>query len=126
LFYVDTRASSDMLARFAMFQDSVLHVVLDPTLRNTERAERLRSLGVPISLETARALISPSRSRRVLLMLGTWLHDISDAGLIGEKQGGNLVQGYRTISLRNGQDEQPRAASLLFDRREALALVQQR
>ena len=125
VFTVDARASSDMLARYAEFQDSVLRAISDPSLRATDRVERLRTLNVPLSLETARALSSPSRARRMLVMLGPWLHDIYDRGVVDEKNG-DLIQGYRTISLQTGESEQPHAASAFTNRREALAILQQR
>ena len=42
-----------------------------------------------------------------------------------EKQGG-LLLGYRSIALREGETEQPRSANLLYDRREALMLIERR
>ena len=42
-----------------------------------------------------------------------------------EKQNG-LIQGYRTIALREGEAEQARAVSMLYDRREALDTIARR
>ncbi|HKB76240.1 MAG TPA: HDIG domain-containing protein, partial [Myxococcales bacterium] len=126
VYSVDQRASSDMLARYAEFQDSVLRVLADPSLRATERTERLRNFNVPLSLETARALSSPSRARRMLVMLGPWLHNIYDVDGVVDEKNGDLIQGYRTISLQSGESEQARPASLFTDRRSALARLQQR
>lgn len=132
LYFVDPRASSYMLGRFGAFQDSVLQVVADPTLRTTERVDRLRGLGVPLSLETARVLASPSRARQMLVLLGTWLQAIYRDGVVDQKSNDLVVsrelggQTFRTINLQSGESEQPHAASLLYDRRSALAALQQR
>src|SRR5205823_5415923 len=61
-----------------------------------------------------------------LVLLGTWLHDAYDVhGVVAEKHE-DTVQGYRTVNLRSGEAEQPLAVSMLYDRREALAQLQQR
>ncbi len=125
VFVVDARVSSESLDRFAQFQEKALQLVLDPTLPPPERLSRMRGLGVLLSDESARALAAPGRARRVLRDLGGWLHDLSGAGIAPEKQNG-LLQGYRSIVLRDGESEQPRSASLLYDRREALALIERR
>jgi len=125
VFVVDTRVTSETLDRFAQFQEKALQLVLDPSLPPVERSRRLRALGVPLSDESARALGAPGRARRVLRDLGGWLHELTTAGVTPEKHD-NLLLGYNTIVLRDGQTEQPRAASLLYDRREALAFIERR
>jgi len=125
VFVVDTRVSSETLDRLAQFQEKVLQLVLDPALPPPERVSRLKGLGVPLSDESALALAAPGRARRVLRDLGSWLHDLSSAGVTPEKQNG-LLLGYRSIALREGETEQPRSANLLYDRREALALIERR
>ncbi|MEK7330442.1 MAG: HDIG domain-containing metalloprotein [Candidatus Eisenbacteria bacterium] len=125
VFVVDARVSSETLERFAQFQEKALQLVLDPSLPPPERSSRLRALGVPLADENARALGAPGRARRVLRDLGGWLHDLSSAGVTPEKHD-DLLQGYRSIVLRDGETEQPRAASLLYDRREALAFIERR
>jgi len=122
VFVRDARVSSDMLSRLALFQERALGAVLDPAVRPSERPARLRDLGVPLSEEGAIALAAPGRARRVLQSLGGWLHDVYDAGVIAEKRGDQIL-GYRSVSLRDGETEQPRAASLLYDRHEALVLI---
>jgi putative nucleotidyltransferase with HDIG domain len=125
VFVADARISSETLERFAKFQEKALQLVLDASLLPQERSSRLRALGVPLADENARALASPGRARRVLRDLGGWLHDLSTAGVTADKHD-NLLQGYRAIVLRDGETEQPRAATLLYDRREALAFVERR
>jgi putative nucleotidyltransferase with HDIG domain len=125
VFVVDARVSSETLDRLAQFQEKVLQLVLDPVLPPLERVSRLQGLGVTLSDESARALAAPGRARRVLRDLGTWLHDLSTAGIVPEKQNG-LLQGYRTIALREGETEQARAISMLYDRREALDTIARR
>ena len=124
VFVRDARVSSDMLARLAMFQEKALAVVLDPAaVRTADRSARLRALGVPLSEEGADALAAPGRARRVLKELGAWLHDLYDAGVVDEKRGGQIL-GYPTVSLREGESEQVKAASALYDRREALLAIE--
>jgi hypothetical protein len=125
VFVVDARVSSETLDRFAHFQEKALQLVLDPSLPPPERSSQLRALGVPLSDENARALSAPGRARRVLRDLGGWLHDLSSAGVTPEKHG-DLLQGYHSIVLRDGETEQSRAASLFYDRREALAFIERR
>ncbi len=125
VFVVDARVSSETLDRLAQFQEKVLQLVLDPSLPPAERTSRLQGLGVPLSDESARALAAPGRARRVLRDLGGWLNDLLAAGVAPEKQNG-LLQGYRSIVLREGETEQPRPAGLLYDRREALLLIERR
>jgi hypothetical protein len=125
VFVVDTRVTSETLNRFASFQERALAIVLDPAARPAERATRLRALGVPLGEESASALAAPGRARRVLRELGGWLHEIYEAGVVTEKRNGT-VQGYRAVAVRDGVLEDVRAVSLLFDRREAQALVERR
>jgi len=125
VFMVDARASADMQNRFAAFQEKALAAVLDPSLRPADRAARLRALGVPLSDESAVGLAAPGRARRALESVGGWLHEVYDAGVTQEKRNGALL-GYRTVNLRDGEAETPRAASLFFDRREALLLIERR
>ena len=125
VFVVDQRVSSETLDRLAQFQEKVLQLVLDPALPPLERVNRLQGLGVTLSDESARALAAPGRARRVLRDLGTWLHDLATAGVVPEKQNG-MLQGYRSIALREGESEQARAVSMLYDRREALDTIARR
>ncbi len=126
VFVRDARVSSDMLGRLAVFQERALAVVFDAgTVRPADRAARLRDLGVPLGEGSADALAAPGRARRVLNELGAWLHEVYDAGVIDEKRGGQIL-GYHTIILREGDAEQPRAATLLYDRHEALLAVARR
>jgi hypothetical protein len=125
VFVADARATSEALDRFAQFQEKALGLALDSSLTRRDRATRLRSLGVPLSAEEADALGAAGRARRVLRDLGGWLHDLLDAGIVAEKRG-DMLQGYRSVVLRQGETEQPRAASLFYDRREALAILERR
>jgi membrane-associated HD superfamily phosphohydrolase len=125
VFVVDTRISSEALARFAAFQEKAMEIVLSPSLDPVEGAHRLRTLGAPLSQEGARALLSPTRARRVLRELGGLLNDLYSAGVVSEKRNG-LLDGYRLVSLREGETEVPKPVSLLYDRREALVRVDQR
>jgi cyclic-di-AMP phosphodiesterase PgpH len=117
VFVVDTRISSETLQRYATFQEKVMAVVLDPD--PAEKAPRLRTLGVPLSVESARSLASPARARRVLRELGGSLNELYSAGVVPEKRN-NLLYGYRMVNLREGATEAPKPVSLLYDRREAL------
>ena len=126
VFVRDARVSSDMLGRLAVFQERTLAAVLDPaTVRISDRAAKLRDLGVPLSEGSASALAAPGRARRVLKELGAWLHEVYDAGVIDEKRGGQIL-GYHLVNLREGDTEQSRAASLLYDRHEALLIISRR
>jgi hypothetical protein len=125
VYMVDPRVSSDMLARLADFQEKALAVVLSPSIKPGDRTDRLRTLGVPLSGEGAVAFSAPGRARRALRELGGWLNDLYRAGVVADKRAG-LIQGFDTISLRDGESEAPRAVSLLYDRREAMALVGRR
>ncbi|MFI5370301.1 MAG: HD family phosphohydrolase [Candidatus Eisenbacteria bacterium] len=126
VFGVDTRISSAALDRFAAFQEKALGVALDPAPASlATRATRLRSLGVPLSDEAAQTLAGSPRTRRVFKELGSTLNELYAAGVVAEKRDGS-VMGYRIVSLREGEAVTPHPASLLYDRRDALALVEQR
>jgi cyclic-di-AMP phosphodiesterase PgpH len=125
VFVVDARVTGETLDRFAQFQEKALQLALDSTLSRRERSARLRGLGVPLSEPAADALGTPARARRVLRDLGGWLHDLFTAGLVAEKRNETL-QGSRSIVLRDGQSEQPRGVTLLYDRREALDWITSR
>jgi len=125
VFAVDPRVSGEMLNRYALFQEKTLAVVLNPDLRPDARTERIRSLGVPLSQESANALSATGRARRALREVGGWLQEIYGSGVVAEKRN-EQIMGYATIALRDGETEFPRPASLLHDRREALALVEGR
>ncbi len=125
VYMLDARVSTEMQTRYALFQQKALEVALDPAVRAADRTQRLRALGVPLGEESATALAAPGRARRVLEGLGVWLREVYDAGIAAEKRG-DLLQGYRTVSLRTGDTEAPHAASLFLDRREALALIDRR
>jgi hypothetical protein len=122
VYLVDARVSSDMMGRLASFQERAIAIVNDPALRPAERARRLRALGVPLSDESAAALAAPGRARRALQLLGGWLHDVHEAGLVAEKRSGMLL-GYRSVGLRDGDTEGPHPVNLFFDRREALERI---
>ena len=123
VFSADARISTEMLGRFAQFQEKALGAALDPDLEPAERAARIRGLGVPLSAENATALSASGRASRVLQQLGDWLHDLYDNGVVAEKRGGR-IQGYAAVSLRDGATEVPRAATKLLDRRQAVEAVQ--
>ena len=125
VFVVDARVPSEMLGRFATFQEKVLALVLDAGLDPGERATKIRGLGVPLSEESAAALSVPGRARRVLRELGGWFHEIYEAGVVPEKRNGQVL-GYSMIHVRDGETELVRAASLLYDRREALDVIDRR
>ncbi|HET7226602.1 MAG TPA: HDIG domain-containing protein [Candidatus Eisenbacteria bacterium] len=125
VYRVDPAVSTASLQRFAQFQARALGVVLAPSIPPAERPARLRALGIPLSESGAEALSAPGRARRVLRELGPWLHEVYDAGVVEEKKNGTL-QGHPTVSLQDGERESPRDASLLYDRREALALIASR
>jgi putative nucleotidyltransferase with HDIG domain len=125
VFVLDGRVSSEALGRYAAFQERVMTTALDPELQPAERAERLRTLGVPLTQESAEALAAPGRARRALRELGGALHEVFAAGVVAEKRG-DLLFGYRNVNVREGETELPRPVSLLYDRREALELVDTR
>ena len=81
---VDSRVSSDMLNRFALFQERVVGLVLDAELDSRERTTRIRALGVAITEESAVALGASGRARRVLSELGGWFNEIYQAGVVAE------------------------------------------
>jgi putative nucleotidyltransferase with HDIG domain len=122
VFTVDPRVSGETLNRFASFQEKALAIVADAGLVTSERAHRLRGLGVPLSEESANAFAAPGRARRALAELGGWLHEVYDAGLVAEKRNG-AVLGYRVVVVRDGESDAPRTASTLIDRREAQDLA---
>ena len=115
VFVVDARLSSEVKHRFAMFQQGVEQVLADGELRPDARAERLRTLGVPLSEPSAAALSAPGRANRVLTDMGAWLNDIYESGVVEEKQA-DRVQGYTSFTLREGETESMRAVSLVYDR----------
>ncbi|HTM58063.1 MAG TPA: HDIG domain-containing protein [Candidatus Udaeobacter sp.] len=125
VFAVDQRVSGETMNRFASYEERALELVLNPGIAPAERSARARSLGVPLSEESADALAAPGRARRLFRELGGWLHEIYDAGVVAEKRD-DTIQGYHTVVVRDGDRESPRAASLLYDRREALLLIQRR
>ena len=125
VYVIDPRVSSDMQQRFATFQERALAVVEDANLRPADRTERLRSQGVPLSEESARALSAPSRVRQVLGAMNGWLNEVYDAGVVAEKRAGQ-IQGYAVVRLRDGEAETTRSASLLYDRIEATAQLERR
>lgn len=125
VFMVDSRVSADMLNRYALFEEKALGIALDPSIGVQDRSQRLRALGVPLGEESAEAMTTPARARHVLENLGVWLHDLYNAGVVAEKRGDQL-QGYRTVSLREGETEAPHSVSLFYDRREAMAVIERR
>ena len=125
VYVVDSRVSSDMLGRLALFQEKALGVVMSPGVKPGDRVDHVRALGVPLSEESAVALSAPGRARRVMRELGGWLNDLYRSGVVTEKRNG-LLQGYRSVSVRDAEAEAPHSVSLFYDRREALALVERR
>jgi hypothetical protein len=125
VYVVDPRVSSDMLQRFATFQERALAVVQDQNLRPGDRTERLRTQGVPLSEESVRALSAPGRVRQVLGTMSGWLNEIYEAGVVAEKRNGQ-IQGYAAVRLRSGEAEKTQSASLLYDRAEAAEQIARR
>src|SRR5436309_2529313 len=125
VYMVDARASSDLLTRFASFREQALAAVLDATLPPAGRTARLRAAGVPLSDDAALALAAPGRARRSLELLGGWLSQIYDAGLVAEKRNRQLL-GYDSVSVREGERETLRPASSFYDRREAREFIGRR
>ena len=125
VYMVDARASSDLLTRFASFREQALAAVLDATLPPAGRTARLRAAGVPLSDDAALALAAPGRARRSLELLGGWLSQIYDAGLVAEKRNRQLL-GYDSVSVREGERETLRPASSFYDRREAMEFIGRR
>ncbi len=124
-FVMDQRVSAEALQRMSMFQEKAMAVILDTSIRQEDRLGRLKTLGVPLSDEAARALSVSSRAQVVLRELGGQLQELFTAGLVAEKRGGTLF-GYRTVQVLEGDREWPRPAGQLFDRREALMRIERR
>jgi putative nucleotidyltransferase with HDIG domain len=122
---VDTRISSETQTRYATFQERVLTVVSGTETTPAERAHELKGLGVPLSDEAAQALAVPARARRALRELGAVLNEIYGAGVVAEKKN-DLLLGYRSVNVREGDVETPRPASMLYDRHEALTRIDAR
>ncbi len=125
VYVVDPRVTTDDLARFAAFQEKVLRVVGDPERTPEGRVRAIRGMGVPLSDETLHALTAPGRARRVVRDVSGWLGHVLDAGLVADKRG-SLLLGHVTLTIREGEAESTRAATSLFDRREALSFVEGR
>jgi len=125
LFAVDARVTEDDLTRFAAFQDQLVAAVSDASSSPEERVGRVRSLGVPLSDEAARALSAAGRARRALRNVSDWLNEILAAGVVAEKRGGTLM-GYRSVTVRDANTEALRPVATLYDRREAIALIEHR
>src|SRR5205823_1661578 len=119
VYVVDQRAKTDALERWSAFQERALAVVSDPSVSPSERAEKLKLLGVPLDPTAADALLVPGRARRALTDLGGSLAEVLDAGVVGEKRGG-FILGYRNVSLRDGDLESSAPATRFLDRSEAL------
>jgi putative nucleotidyltransferase with HDIG domain len=125
VYVIDPRVSSDMEQRFATFQERSLAVVQDESLRPGDRTEKLRTLGVPLSDESARALSAPGRARQVLGSMNGWLNEVYGAGVISEKRNGQ-IQGHALVRLRDGEVETTQSVGLLYDRAEALDQIERR
>ncbi|MBI3540329.1 MAG: HDIG domain-containing protein, partial [Candidatus Eisenbacteria bacterium] len=125
VYVADARVTGETLDRFARFEEKALALSLDSTLARRDRTAALRALGVPLSAAGAEALAAPGRARRLLRDVGGWLHDLFGAGVVAEKRN-DMLQGYRSVVVRDGQTEQPRGASLLYDRREGLDWMDER
>jgi hypothetical protein len=123
VFVADLRARTDALERWAAFQERALAVVSDPAVAPSERAEKLKLLGVPLDAGAAEALSAPGRARRALTELGAWLAEVLDAGIVGEKRGG-FILGYRNVNLRAGDIEESVPATRFLEPREALERIQ--
>ncbi len=122
---VDSRVANEALNRFGDFQEHVLSTVLAGETVPTERARKLKTFGVALTDEAARALAAPGRARPALRELASVLHEIYGAGVVAEKRNDALL-GYRNVTVREGEVETLRPASLFYDRREALARVDER
>ena len=77
VFNADTRAVSDGLARYALFQDKALAVLAEPRLSPDDRAARFRALGVTLPPGAVDALATTGRVRRVLEELSGWLAELA-------------------------------------------------
>jgi hypothetical protein len=122
VFVVDTRLTSEMFGRFSTFHEKALAVVLDPGLSVDERRIRVRALGVPLTAESAAALMDETRARRVLDGLGTWLQRLYEVGVVPEKRG-DMLLGYRNVTVREGDGESSRSTAQIYDRHEAQQLI---
>ena len=125
VFVEDARAHSEMMNRWTTFQDHALALVSDVRISPADRAVKLKALGVPIDEDAAEALAAPGRARRALDALGGWLEEVAQSGVIAEKKGG-LVLGYRNLSLRSGEGEALAPGSRFYEKREALAHIEER
>lgn len=125
VFVIDSRVSSEMFTRFAAFQDKALAIVLDPSISPEDRRTRVRALGVPLTAEAAAALAAPGRARKALDGLNTWLHHVYEVGVVSAEKHDGLVLGYHRVTVREGEGESGRDTREVYDRREALATVDQ-
>lgn len=122
VFVMDARAQSESMARWAAFEERVRAIVGDPGSGPTQRIERLRQLGVPMSDAAFEALAAPGRARRALDELSGWLGEIAQAGVVAEKKGG-FILGYRSITLRDGDGEAVAPASRFLEKRDAVERI---
>jgi putative nucleotidyltransferase with HDIG domain len=122
---VDAGVAVQTLSRFGVFRDRALAIVNDPSASPDARVALVKNLGVPLSSEAALALAAPGRARRALRDVESWLVEILQAGLVAEKRNDQLM-GHLEVSVRNGDAETLRSASTLYDRRQALALIERR
>src|SRR5262249_47020958 len=118
VFSIDQRARTDAAERWSAFQEHALAVVSDPAVSPTERADKLKLLGVTLEGDAAGALAVTGRARRALTEMGPWLTEILEAGVVEEKRGG-FILGYRNITLREGEQETSVPATQFLDRGEA-------
>ncbi len=125
VFVVDARAQAELLSRWSSFEDRALAVVSDTRVSPTERADKLKLLGVPLDDAAADALASPGRARRALGAMGGWIAEVAQGGIAAEKKGGFML-GYRAVALREGETEAPASAIRFFEKREALDRITER
>jgi len=119
VFVADARAKAALLDRWTTFQQHALALVSDVRISPSDRAAKLKALGVPLDDDAAEALASPGRAKRALAALGGWLSEVAQAGVVAEKKGG-FILGYRTIVLRDGDSEAPAGTGQFFEKREAV------
>jgi hypothetical protein len=123
VFVADPKVQSELLARWALFEDRALAVLADSRATPAQKAERFRALGVTLSEGTVDVLATPAKTRRAIEDASTWLAEVVNTGIVAEKRG-QFVMGYRTVSLRQGEAEAPAPASRFLEKREALDLVE--
>ena len=97
VYVADAKAQTEVLERWAAFQESALKLVSDPSVSPAERVEKLKALGVPLPADAIEALAAPGRARRCLGSLTGWMGEVLRSGVVAEKKGG-FILGYRTVN----------------------------